>query len=162
MALLERQSGLLRKEVELFRSATQTGSPTDWLRPKTLIQESLEEILALGIFVFERIGHADELSRAAIFGGKLPYDPAQEKEIEEHYREWADIAKSCLTVLGLAEGNAIPLAGAARFRDCYHEVEGILTSDEDFFQDDALVELRDQALETHRRGESTDMEGRRN
>ena len=162
MALREKQSSLLRKEVELFRSATQTGYPSDWCRPKTLIQEAIEEILALGIFVFDRIGHTDELSKAAIFAGKLPYDPAQEKETEELYRQWADIAKTCLTLLGLAEGNAIPAAGAARFRDCYNEVQGILTPDEDFFQDDALVEVRDRALETHRRGESTDMEGRRN
>ena len=149
MALVEKQSSLLRKEVEFFRSAAQTGSPVDWCRPKTLI-ESLEEILALGVFVFERIGHADELSRTAIFSGNLPYDAAPEKEIEELYREWADIARTCLNTLGLAEGNAIPLSGAGRFRDCYNEVQGMLTLDEEFFQDDALVELRDQAIETHR------------
>jgi hypothetical protein len=152
MAFVERQSNLLRKEVELFRSVAQAGLPDYYL----------EEILALGVFVFERIGHADELSKSAIFAGKRPYDPAQEKEIEELYREWADIARSCLAILELAEGSAIPVEGTARFRDCCKEVQGILTPDEDFFQDDALVELRDQALETHRRGESTDMEGPRN
>jgi hypothetical protein len=116
-----------------------------------------EELLALGNFLFERINRLDESWRNAVYTGHWSDDRGFEKVVEGLYRSWSKAGEVLLRWLEQLEGQGFCVEGAEQFRRCCREVRGILTPDDEFFSGDAQVNARDQAIDEHRRGETTEL-----
>jgi hypothetical protein len=125
----------------------------------------VQEQLALLVYLFERIHRTDESAREAIFAGRQDHSPEFDRELENVYREWASVAGKYLDVVEKLESQGFFVEGADQARHRLREATGLLTPDDEFFTpDDAssriekLVQLRDEALEAHHRGETEEME----
>jgi uncharacterized protein with von Willebrand factor type A (vWA) domain len=131
----------------------------------------VQEQLALLSYLFDRINRADEAAREAVFAGRQDHSPEFDSELESIYGEWAGVAGKCLDVVGELELQGFSVEGAGQMRSRLQEANGLLTPDDQFFTpDDAseadgrpsriekLVQLRDEALAAHRRGETEEME----
>jgi uncharacterized protein with von Willebrand factor type A (vWA) domain len=127
----------------------------------------VQEQLALLNYLFERINRADEAAREAVFAGRQDHSPEFDAELESIYRQWSEVSSKYLDIVGKLESQGFNVEGADEMRGRLREVAGLLTSDDQFFTpDDAgqssriekLVQLRDEALAAHRRGETEEME----
>jgi hypothetical protein len=122
----------------------------------------VQEQLALLSYLFERINRADEATRESVFAGRQDYSA----ELEGIYRLWADVAGKYLDVVGNLESRGFGVEGADELRSRLREAVGLLTPDDQFFTPsdgqssrvEKLVQLRDEALAAHRRGETEEME----
>jgi hypothetical protein len=88
----------------------------------------------------------DENWRRVVYRG-APYG-------EEFAQRIGDLFRRLGRAMFAIEKDLVPLYerqhdthGAEEFRKCCRELRGILTPDKDFFDDDALAALRDQALD---------------
>lgn len=140
---------LLDRELRLYVDVSQ-----QW---KADHQEALgcykfEDILARGVQVFGLIVNTDENWRAAICAGRIQFEEAARDEILAAFRLWLQPCDAILQHLAYFEGAGFDVKHAYDFRSCVRECQGILTPDEQFFVDDRLVELRDEALDQHRDG----------
>jgi hypothetical protein len=131
----------------------------------------VQEQLALLSYLFERINRADEAVREAVFAGREDHSPEFDSELENIYREWADVAGKYLSIVRKLESQGFSVEEAGELRSRLREAIGLLTPDDQFFTPDnapeaggrpsrveKLVQFRDEALEAHRRGETEEME----
>lgn len=140
----------VRSEVQFYREqSTWTNSSDD-----VQLRLKVEETIALGLFVFDRITRLDEQQRAEVLRGAAPHDAATEKAIEELYRSWSASCAGTLQASAGLEQRGFQVQGAEEFRLRFGEVRGILTPDHEFFSSKPLQDLRDAAIDEHRRGET--------
>ena len=126
----------------------------------------VQEQLALLSYLFERINRADEATREAVFAGRQDYSPEFDAELASIYRQWADVTGKSLDSVEKLESQGFSVEGADELRGRLREAVGLLTPDDQFFTPDEgqsfrvekLVQLRDEALAAHRRGETEEME----
>jgi hypothetical protein len=130
-----------------------------WQREHDQVKECfrLEDRLAEGVSVFQLISRIDENWHTHVSKNPSDYDADVEKAIARLYERWLRAAKADLEQIELMEGRYGTVQGADEFQRCCSEAEGLLTSDAVFFSDDALIDLRDNALDGHRRGDTTEM-----
>ena len=115
-----------------------------------------QELLSEGIRLFQAINRFDEETRKGFFEDPESYD-------EDFDRRVADLYRRLATPFNLIETRLLPwivsrygqARGADEFLACCREVRGILMPDELFFADEALAELRDQAIEESRSGDES-------
>lgn len=114
----------------------------------------LGEILQGGIDLFDHLNDLDERVRRSISRGKMPYSAELNAFIKAVYRRWLSASKGGLEAIEILERHGHGLANAEDFRDRCREATGILTPDCEFFSDQRLVDLRDEALDEHARGDT--------
>jgi hypothetical protein len=100
----------------------------------------------------------DEAIRLQTFTGNLESKMAGDLclEIENLFHQWLTASLAHLDVLALLQAKGLPVTGADRFRNAVDEVRKMLTPDKDFFAGPGLIDLRDNALDAHARGETTE------
>lgn len=116
-----------------------------------------DDHLAVGIQLFESITRWDESWRCKVLAGEEQYDPMLANEIKEAYEWWLRPCAEVEAQLETCEREFGSTENGERFRQCYREAVGILTPDEEFFSGDALVQARDKAIDTHRRGGTVEL-----
>lgn len=114
---------------------------------------SFESHLGLGVSLFESINRIDEAWRAKVHAKQVEYDPAVDEQIAFFYLWWFSPSDVLLDVLDYFESLGFQVEHADRFRAACREVHGLLSNDTEFFAGDRLAQLRDDAIESHRRGE---------
>ena len=116
-----------------------------------------EDHLQSGIEIFDSITRFDEDRRLRVLKGQIPYDASTEQQIQGLYKDWLQPSALAATILEHYESLFGDVKHADEFRSRYSEAKGIVTPDNEFFSDDTLVELRDAAIDEHRRGDTQDV-----
>jgi hypothetical protein len=112
----------------------------------------LEEVIALGLTVYNLINRMDEIWRLAVHKKKVAYSPKVDKLITKALRDWLRGCKILAKIIKKVEGLGYEVTGAEEFRLACREAEGILTPDEAFFDGEKLQGLEAAALKSHRAG----------
>ncbi len=116
----------------------------------------LEEKIALGSFLFELITKVDERYRLQVLQGQEEYREEFSRSVLELYRQWSSPCRKALEEIAAMENSGFVLRGAETFRSQCREVQGILTDDHEFFDSDALAELRDKAIDELLKGQASE------
>ncbi len=114
--------------------------------------DKLALILMFGVSLAITIDVIDVNWRRAVLGKGEEYDPDQEAEILSHYRAWMLGAGGVVMHLERLEAGGAMVKWADQFRRAYGDAKGVLTPDDQFFSGDALVRMRDDAIDAHRAG----------
>jgi hypothetical protein len=117
----------------------------------------LEEVIAYAIFVFDRIVAHDNHWHSEIFNKNAAYNDDLDREIETLFRLWSAQALICLDCAKTMSQQGFRVDGADRLQSQQEEALGILTPDEEFFNSDNLVKLRDSSIDDYRRGDTTEV-----
>ena len=112
------------------------------------------QTLSLLVELFHKICIHDEEWNSAVARGTVEYAESDERNLFEEYRHWLHHADPLAATLknGLEAGFSFPQTAA--FQKCLEAARGVCTDDAEFFSGDELTELRDAAIESHRRGET--------
>lgn len=113
---------------------------------------AVEDTLSWGLLLFQGLSEEDANWHTHVLESKIPYDEAQEAELIENYRNWLEASNRLLPTIGQLEEWGFEVRGAHEFRKKCREAHGVLTEDVVFFADEALVNLRDEAINEHRAG----------
>lgn len=111
-----------------------------------------EDFLCLCTEAFSRIGRQEDGWRRCIYDEQVVYSQDAEKVFLGLYRDWLCVCKNLVLPLKHFENKGFIVCYANLFRSCIREAEGILTPDDKFFASDALVSLRDDAIDECQRG----------
>ena len=112
----------------------------------------LQEIIALGLFLFGRISRLDEQWHAKVFKDEKNYDKQEADSINSLYAMWASPSERICKLIDQMEEKGFEVEGSKEFRKHSNEVRGVLTQDSDFFNPDQLERLEDAAVQEHRAG----------
>lgn len=113
--------------------------------------------LRFGLSLYEALNWADEKWHALVRSGKEEYSEKAVRQLRKAYADWHAPCEYLLKALKYFEDLGYKVEQAEAFRTACREVAGILTDDEDFFADEALVQARDDAIDAFRRGECEPM-----
>ncbi len=116
-----------------------------------------ETLLSFAISLAEQIHRFDESWRLMLYKGLVTANERINEVIDGSYRRWLKPRDRLLQRLEQFEKEGFEVRGAAEFRSTCREVEGILTPDPDFFSDQALVQLRDEAIDAQHNGQTIDI-----
>jgi hypothetical protein len=120
---------------------------------------NVEDLVRLCIETVEWINREEENWRSSILSGVTSYSEAEERSFATMYERWLRMCRDFLKPILRLESQGFVVDMADRFRAHIREIEGILTPDAQFFAADALVRLRDEAIDEHRRGEGENVVG---
>ncbi len=116
-----------------------------------------DDHLAAGVQLFESITRWDEAWRSKVISGEQEHDPMVSQQIKEAYQWWLRPCAEIESQLDTFEREFGATENGEKFRRCHREAVGILTPDEEFFSDDALLRERDEAIDTNRRGGTVEL-----
>lgn len=111
------------------------------------------DLLREGLELYKELCRFDEGWRREVFRQKIPYDPEMAARLDELFKKFAHTALGIEAALLPAFEQHYGVVEGDEFRSCCRELRGILTADGDFFVGDALVSLRDSALDEHAKGD---------
>jgi len=114
-----------------------------------------EDVLQLGIDAFDWLNRADEAIRRDINSGRLEYDPRIDRALKSLYARWLKPCPFAEQWIAVQEARGFTVRNAARFRVCCEEARAIV-DDDDVLDNDAIVELRDEAIDAYRKGETVE------
>ena len=123
-------------------------------QPTTL--EKFQDWLIVSNHLFETISRFDSGWHAGVFAGQIAYNADQAAHILGFYRTWSKHADRVLAILDRLESEGHAFRGTDEYRRHCREARGLLTSDAEFFAGDALVALRDEAIDEHREGRTVE------
>ena len=109
----------------------------------------LEAMLNAGLNLFDTITWMDTAWRTAVLSGKIKHDQVVEEAITDLFKLWAVPCEHVEKRIRGFEKKGYKVEGADKFRRYRAEVEGILTSEEKFFDKGLLQKLE---AEAHREG----------
>lgn len=117
-----------------------------------------QAFLQLGIDAFRWLVNADESINKAIAEGVFEYDADLQSKLEELFRRWLVPCKFANEWIDIQLRRGYQPGNLKKFRKCQAEVEAIVKSFDDTTRNmsDSLIELRDAAIEEHRRGETAE------
>ena len=139
---------LVRREIELYRDVSEVWKAD---HEAAMACMDFQDLLAKGIAAFESINRIDEAYRRAVFSGS-EFDEAVSGQITELYEMISEPCEGILETLARFERAGFNVDAAERFRSCCRELAGILTDPADFFSDEALVRMRDKAIDENQQG----------
>ncbi len=110
-----------------------------------------EPLIERAIRIFDELMNLDEDLRAVSLSGAPVSEAfeAYEREVLRLVTTWTEVSE----LLADSEG----VDDTSPFYACVREAQGILTPDDEFFDHDKFIELRDAAIDEHRAGLSEDM-----
>jgi hypothetical protein len=115
----------------------------------------VEAVLQLGIDAFAWLTRADECIRAAVYSG-LDYDAEADESLRELFKEWLRPCEPLNRWIETQIQRGYHPDNLDQFRKCETDVRSIVKAIDTDAMTEALRDLRDQALEEHRRGETAE------
>ena len=115
-----------------------------------------EEMLWAANGVFDAITQFDENHRARVFSGEIEYDADHSGVIKEAYRWWLGPSEGFKQAIERYRGRFGEVSNSEEFLSRCREAQGILTDDAEFFSGDALTQLRDEAIDAFRAGQTSE------
>ena len=115
-----------------------------------------EDFLLVGIALFDAITQFDERHRARVLSGEIEFDPDHSELVREAYKWWLEPSGSIAAHIAKLRAQYGEVKNAEKFLSLCREAKGILTDDAAFFSGDALVALRDEAIDEHRAGKTSE------
>jgi hypothetical protein len=134
-----------------------------WKRDHALAMAyyDFQDFLEFGINLFDSITKIDEDWRLRVLKHEFEYDPAIANGILDVYKAWFEPCAEIERIVSFLEQQFGNVANAAEFRSRCREAHGIVMPDVRFFAGDALVSLRDAAIDENHNGEAFDVSGTR-
>ena len=114
----------------------------------------LEYRISCGIAIFDLITRIDEDWRHRVCTGAAPYSADVQNRLRQAYELWLQPTAALLSDIERLQADHFAVKSAEEFRQRVREALGIVANDAEFFDHAALVELRDDALDAHGRGET--------
>lgn len=114
----------------------------------------LEDWLYVGNGIFDAITRFDEKHQGRVFSGEIEFDPEHESLIKEAYRWWLGPCADFTSQIESLRRQNFDVNNSEQFLSNCREAMGILTDDAEFFDSEALIALRDEAIDEHRAGDS--------
>jgi hypothetical protein len=130
-----------------------------WLEPEAAweICVELQSLIGSANQAFDVASRMDTDWHSAVFSGQpVPDDFGQ--VVLTTYREIADLFERLERLVARIEQMGYQVVGAGRLWSNHAELKGILTPDAEFFDDEALAARQDEAIDSHRRGETVEFE----
>lgn len=148
-----RVTEVVRRELDLYQEVSEV-----WKRDheRAMACYNFQDLLEKGIAAFEFSNRVDEAYRRAVLRGEEAFDKAVNDRIAGLFISWIATGREVLRNLEAFERAGFRVEHSDAFRRCCREAEGIVAPPSDFFSDDALVMLRDDAIDAHHRGESSE------
>jgi len=142
-----------RESIDLYETRTETYAER-WKKEHDEAMEciNLEELIAFGITIFDLINRLDEIWRRKVHENRIPYNPDVDAAIETLYAKWMGPFDRVMAQVNKFRQAGYNVAGEQEFISAHREVKGILTSASDFFTDEKLADLKDNAIDEHLRG----------
>jgi len=119
--------------------------------------KNLEDLLLLGVSLSFSIDLIDVHWRDAMMAGRTPYSSSDEEEIMGFYRTWLVPSDRMLASIALMEAAGFEVNLADQFRRACREAKAVFVADSDFFTGDAIVEMRDRAIDDYREGRTVEI-----
>lgn len=113
-----------------------------------------EDFLGVGIALFDGITDFDERHRARVLANEVEYDPEHSATIKDAYRWWLRPCEHIQAKIDSLRADFGILKNAEEFLSRCREAKGILMEDAEFFTGETFIELRDEALDEFRAGNS--------
>jgi hypothetical protein len=151
---MSRTQELLRDQVAFYERHAES-----WKLAHDEAMECLDyqDLLALGVFAFKQISRADERWHERVFQEKIEHNAELERDIFDLYGKWAVVSDAVMREVEKLESKGFPVDGAKELRECVAEARGVLLPDRHFFAGKKLNDLRDEAIDEHRRSETVEM-----
>ena len=143
----QQRFGVVSNRVTAFREEVESWKTDHDLAMKCMDFESL---LQAGLSVLDAIHSIDERCALAVRSGQAIADDDIQEAITRLYEDWSVPCARVLQKLPEFEHAGYAVKYAPEIRAASREVAGILTKDADFFVGDAIVDLRDEAIDAHR------------
>jgi len=116
----------------------------------------MEETIAWGNRLFQGLSESEAIWHAHVLEGKIDFVQTEVDEIKANYRAWLEASEGLLQLVKRLEACGHEVAGAVDLRASCAKSRALLKSDDQFTPADAVIELRDRALEEHRAGRCDD------
>lgn len=116
----------------------------------------LEELIGVGNKTFESISELDLNWNDYLISSERPYDDSVAADIARLYRDWSEASRRLLDPIGEARAGGYVLKGLEAFLRNVEEAKAVATAT-DREMPPGLVDLRDEARDEHRGGETVDM-----
>lgn len=113
---------------------------------------SVEQMVSWGNRLFRGLCEDDEIWQTHVLESNVAYDSDWQENLLDLFRKWRRGSERLLTQIEWLEGSGFEVRGSSEFRRNCIEARGILTDDDKFFVGEALINLRDEAIDEHRRG----------
>src|SRR5262245_48565348 len=143
----------LRKHMEAYEA-----TPKEWKQEHldAMLCFDVEDSIEFGLFILERINDLDEDVRMDGYGDQFsPVEFAKLcAEIEGLYGKWLTASEVHEKAIDLLEQMSFKVERSDDLRREIKQTRAMLTPDSAYFAGDKLVNLRDEAIESHARGET--------
>ena len=138
----QKQIGRLREDVEAWKREHDTLADDCW---------AIEDMIDDMNLIFDRFQRIDiDVQRHFLSGSD--FDAKWDESIRASLSDWLEVASALMADVGGLERQYGKIAGTDALNENIRAVRGILTPDDGFFSSEALVELRDHAVDSHRAG----------
>lgn len=118
----------------------------------------LEEAIAFGLCIYNHINRLDEIWRLGVLSKKVPFRADVDLFITKAFRQWLTGSKKLAKIVKKLENLKYEVTGVVEFHSACREVEGVLTDDATFFGADKLPAMEASAIQSHRTGQTEEME----
>lgn len=108
-----------------------------------------EDFLRLGIDAFDWLMRADLSIRRAVYRGEAEYDQQLDSVVVKLLQVWLVPCDFALKWANEQRSRGFRVENLEQFEKCHREAAAMLVSDDEFFDSDKLVDLRDAALDEH-------------
>lgn len=115
-----------------------------------------EDFLRMGIEAFDWLARADEAIRSAVYSGAMAFDPECDSTLAALYSEWLKPCEYAERWIAIQQNRGFHVDNLEEFRRCCQEARAIVEENQGVLRNDAFVDLRDEAIDAHRRGETLD------
>lgn len=109
-----------------------------FLRMKDRLPElsRLEQVLGIGNWLYRTVRLIEHNWRTQVMEGKTLYDPNEDNEIMDLYRQWMLPCQRCTNQIDSFISRRFPVQGGDEFKKNYMEARNILAGHNPFFDDD--------------------------
>lgn len=115
-----------------------------------------EDFLCMGIEAFDWLARADEAIRSAVYSGVMAFNPEYDSTLAALYSEWLKPCEYAERWIVLQQNRGFHVDNLEEFRRCCQEARAVVEENQGLLRNDAFVDLRDKAIDAHRRGETLD------
>lgn len=161
-AIYNPEARFVRVEIRIGLYREQAESEADVIAESnaTVACFEMADLVKEGVAIFESINSLDDDSRVLVYENHIQYSASFHKRLRRLYDKWHTITASVIGLYSQLEqayvSRGFEADPVSRLQSAYREVSGLLTDDAKFFTGDVLVELRDAAIDAHRRGETVE------
>lgn len=121
----------------------------------------LVDLMLQGLSLYESINSLDDDWHLLVHEKQMEYSETFSDRISRLYKDWFAMSGYVLEIYSQLETAYRDLGfdskPVGRLQSAYRETKGMLTDDAEFFKGEKLVDLRDAAVDSNRRGDTCEM-----